>query len=188
MIVSLHADRRTPAVAAVAHDLAMALQAQAPGRAVSLFVDRAAAARARGGEFVIVPRLLPPNLRPALAALGDADHAVLGLVGPVTEQVMTAFDLSERILVLTDSAVASLRTAQRTFRFCASVGYPAAKVLAVHLHGESGPGTLDCVSVARALKRDVFCGIPLAPASRPTRRAACRELAARVLGVPTGRT
>ena len=180
MIVALYADRRTRDVAVVAHDLALALRSRSPRRAVALFVDDVATRSVGNSEFVIAARELPRNLRIAVAAHGDADHLVLGLTGPVTEQVVTAFDLSQRIVVVTDSAVGSVRTAQRTFRFCASVGYPAAKVLAVHLHGGPEDAALDCASIAKALRRDVFCGLPRG--REPMRRAAYTALAGRVLG------
>ncbi|MGQ0650344.1 MAG: hypothetical protein ACT4P7_22615 [Gemmatimonadaceae bacterium] len=181
MIVTVYSDRRTPDLAVVAHDLALAFSRLLPGQDIALFVDGAVIRSTPDADFTLEPQSLPANLRGALSRFADASHAVVGLIGPVTEQAITAFDLSDRILVVTDSSVSSLRAAQRTFKFCSEVGYPARKVLAVHLHEDPVPAAMDCAAVARVLKRDVFCGLPRGARGRETARAAHAELAAHVL-------
>lgn len=179
MIVSLFADRRTSDVAVVAHDLAVALSAHHQGQSVSLFVDRIAERASRGHAFVIQPQPLPVSVAGALGGLRPVEHAVLAFVGSVTELVITAFDLSARILVVTDTTVPSLRSAQRAFRLCRDVGYRGHRVMAVLVVDES-PLPADLDAVRAALRGEEFCPVPRGTASPETRRAAFANLAARV--------
>ncbi|MCC6317034.1 MAG: hypothetical protein IT361_05010 [Gemmatimonadaceae bacterium] len=178
MIISLFADRRTPDVAAVAHDLARALAATWPGQSMSLFVDGVATRAARGIRFTLPAQPLPASVSRALAALRPTEHAVLAFVGSVTEPVITAFDLSQRILVLTDASVASLRAAQRTIKLCKDIGYTRGRVLAVVLLEDAEPVDVDAVRAA--LRRESFSVVPGRQAPAESRRAAIAELADRI--------
>ena len=177
MIVSLFADRRTPDVAVIAHDLAVALGAQSATRP-ALYIDTVATRGAKGLRFSIEPQPLPASVQATLAQLGPTEHAVLAFVGSVTEPVITAFDLSTRILVLTDSTVKSLRAAQRTFKLCRDIGYTPGRVLAVVLLEDAG--LLDVDAVRAALKREAFSVVPGTNAPADARRAAIAELADRI--------
>ena len=179
MIVSLFADRRTPDVAAVAHDLAVAIRAQSTTQPVALYVDPVATRAAKGLRFSIEPQPLPTAVHAALGQLRPTEHALLAFVGSVTEPVITAFDLSTRILVLTDSTVKSLRAAQRTFKLCRDIGYTPGRVLAVVLHEDAG--LVDVDAVRAALKREAFSVVPGRNAPADARRAALAELADRIL-------
>jgi hypothetical protein len=177
VIVSLFADRRTPDVAVVAHDLAVALGAQAAP--VALYIDPVATRAAKGLRFAIEPQPLPTSVHATLGQLRPTEHALLAFVGSVTEPVITAFDLSTRILVLTDSTVKSLRAAQRTFKLCRDIGYKPGRVLAVVILEDQE--LVDVDAVRAALKREAFSVVPGLKAPADSRRAAIAELADRIV-------
>jgi hypothetical protein len=181
MIVSLFADRRTPDVALVAHDLAVALRAHFATQPLALYIDSVATRAARGLGFTIEPQPLPASVLLALGHERPNEHAVLAFVGSITEDVITAFDLSTRILVLTDSSVTSLRAAQRTFKLCREIGYPPGRVLAVVLLDDGRAGDVDIEAVRAALKRDAFSLMPGGKAPAGARRDAIAELADRIV-------
>lgn len=177
MVLTLYADRRTPNVVGVAHHLTQALRHIRPG-VVELFLDDALARLPEARGLSTQPRLLPANVRALIPRFAGDDTAVVVLRSPVREQVITAFDLSSRIVLVADPSVPSLRAAQRVLRLCADVGYPVQKVDVVVTKPEK-PGDTECEQVRTALRRDVACLVPVLPADG-TGREDYAALAARV--------
>ncbi len=96
---------------------------RAGGGSCALFVDPAFAGARVGprdpGEVTV------PATVPALLGRLPAQGGILfAFQGPVRQQVIAALDRSALVLLLTDVAVASLRSAQRTLRVLTEVGYP----------------------------------------------------------------
>jgi hypothetical protein len=149
VVVTVYAGRRTPDVAVAAEGFARALRASCAPQPVAVFLDNSAASPSRRHADA---RPLPLDIKRVTERLGPREHAVLGVVGPVTEQVLTAFDLSVSILLVTDGSVASLRAAQRALRLCRDVGYADDRVLAVLMTDGSNDGVIDA---AQVLKREV---------------------------------
>lgn len=172
--VTLLADRRTPGALTVARALAARLRADGEGRPCALFVDPALAG-ARGGPRdpgeVTVP-LTVPALIGRLPAHGDV---VFAFQGPVRQQVIAALDRSGLVVLLTDVAVASLRSAQRTLRVLTEVGYPVDTVEV----GVVGTATDAQLADARAaLRRGVVHVLSTSPVA-PDHGAAYDVLVAR---------
>ncbi len=178
MVLTLYADRRTPTVVAVAHHLTEALSHTNQTGVVELYFDDALSRLPEARALSPAPRLLPDNVRALLPRFAGDEIAVVVLRSPVREQVITAFDLSARILVVADTSVPSLRAAQRVLRLCADIGYPVHKTEVV-ISRVDKPGDADCESVRSALRRDVSCVGPVLPETGEG-RADYVALAARV--------
>lgn len=180
MIVSLVADRRTAGVAEVAHDLAVGLRDRLRVPSMALYVDLIAIRAWSATGTDLVPQPLPGTMRAALTALRPEQHAVLAFVGTLTEPVLTAFDLSSKVLVLTDDGVASLRAAQRMCRLLHDVGLPRHRLCAIVLADD--PDRSEVLEAARAaLREHSFVVIPRGQLDPAARRTACAALAGRVL-------
>ena len=81
----------------------------------------------------------------------------------VTERTLAAFDAADRIVLVTEGAVASLRGTQRVLRLCQRLNYPDEKMCVV-LNRFDAPGAMSPVDVAAALKREVYWKVPADPA------------------------
>jgi pilus assembly protein CpaE len=77
----------------------------------------------------------------------------------VNERTLAAFDAADRILLVTESSVPSIRATQRALRLCHRLNYPDEKMCVV-LNRFDAPGALDVADVAGALKRELFWKIP----------------------------
>ena len=161
MVITVYADRRVHDVTAVAESLAEAIAETIEPSKVVLYIDRVAnGERSRRKRAPL--RALPANPVPALSAAAEGtDVTVLGVWGPVTEHVITAFDLSRVVLLLTDDAVTSLRAAQRTLKLCAGLGFGADRILVVRLV-DPDSAALDGREITNVLKREIFASLPLA--------------------------
>lgn len=96
----------------------------------------------------------------ALDALRERFAVVVAeLEHQVNERTLAAFDAADRIVILTDGAVPSLRSTQRVLRLCRRLNYPDEK-LCVVVNRADAPGALAVSDVAAALKREVFWKIP----------------------------
>lgn len=162
MVLSLYADRRTPGVVGVAHHLIQALQRTSGVGMIEFYLDDALARLPEARTLATRPRLLPGNLRSALTRLGPRDIAVVAMRSPVREQVITAFDLSQRIVVVSDPSVPSLRATQRVLKLCTDVGYPVQRTDVIITRPEN-PTDADCETVRLALRREVSCVLPVLP-------------------------
>jgi hypothetical protein len=81
----------------------------------------------------------------------------------VTERTLAAFDVADRIVIVTEGAVPSLRGTQRVLRLCHRLNYPDEKMCVV-LNRFDAPGALSPPDVAAALRREVYWKIPDGPA------------------------
>jgi hypothetical protein len=77
----------------------------------------------------------------------------------LSERTLAAFDAADRILLVTDGAVASLRGVQRVLRLCRRLNYPDEKMCVVVNRADS-PGSLAATDIAAVLKRELFWRIP----------------------------
>ncbi|MEO6445613.1 MAG: hypothetical protein ABIZ91_08250 [Gemmatimonadaceae bacterium] len=105
---------------------------------------------------------------------------LVALCGAPNEQVLAAFDASDRVLLLCDPSVASIRGTQRTLKLCGSLGYGIEKT-AVVLHDFPDDGPLSPADAAAALRREILWAIPARAAGQAAREAAFAALAARLI-------
>jgi Flp pilus assembly CpaE family ATPase len=108
------------------------------------------------------------------AAVGDAKSVITALDAmrdrfPVSvaelghqlsERTLAAFDAADRILLVTEGTVTSLRGVQRVLRLCRRLNYPDEKLCVVAKSSDS-PGSLAPADIAAVLKRDLFWRIPV---------------------------
>jgi len=106
---------------------------------------------------------------------------VVALAGAPRESALAAFDVADRILLVSDPSVASIRATQRTLKLCRSLGYGIDKV-GVVLHGFADDAPLAPAEAAMALKREIYWVIPGDSADTSTLDAACAGLADRLTG------
>ena len=111
--------------------------------------------------------------RPRTPAVGDAKGVTLALDEirgrfPVTvaelehqvnERTLAAFDAADRILLVTEGAVPSLRGIQRVLRLCQRLNYPDEKMCVI-LNRAGAPSALPPGDVAVVLKRAIYWKIP----------------------------
>ena len=114
--------------------------------------------------------------RPRTPAVGDAKGVIIALDAirrrfpvsvaelehQVNERTLAAFDSADRILLVTEGAVPSLRGTQRVLRLCRRLNYPDEKMCLV-LNRFDAPGALPAADVAVALKREIYWKIAVDP-------------------------
>lgn len=172
MVITVYADRRVHDVTVVAESLAEAIAETIQPPQVMLYIDRLANGERSRRKRAPLRRALPLNPVPALSAAAEGpDVTLLGVWGPVTEHVITAFDLSRVVLLLTDDAVTSLRAAQRTLKLCAGLGFGADRIRVVRLLDPDATA-LDGREVAKVLRREIFASLPLEGGEEEYRRLA----------------
>ena len=112
---------------------------------------------------------------------GGYAATIVAVSGALREQVLASFDVAQRVLLVSDPSVYSLRATQRALRLCATLGYPPDKT-AVLLHGFALDGPLDPADVAAALKHDPFWSLPAEAEGEEARQLAYAQLARRLIG------
>ena len=96
----------------------------------------------------------------ALDAMRDRFPVSVAELGhQLSERTLAAFDAADRILLVTEGAVASLRGVQRVLRLCRRLNYPDEKMCVVVNRADS-PGSLAAADIAAVLKRELFWRIP----------------------------
>lgn len=179
MVITVYADRRVHDVTAVAESLAVAVAETIQPTKVVLYFDRVANGERSRRKRAPLRRALPVNPVPALASAAEgAEVTILGVWGPVTEHVLTAFDVSRVVLLLTDDAVTSLRAAQRTLKLCAGLGFGADRIVVVRLL-DTNETSLDGREVATALKREIFASLSLSGSDEDYQRLAAKLFGSR---------
>jgi len=162
MVVTLYAERCTLEVAQIAGRLSRALGVRLPPPGVVLAIPHALprCATVDVAHEIIAKGRTSGDVTADLARL--ARQYAMTLVtwsGAPDEQVIAALDASDRVLVLSAPSVTSLRWAQRSLRFCSSLGYGIDKISVV-LHGFDDDAPLTPFDAADALKRDIFWTLP----------------------------
>jgi len=161
--------------------------AELDARAVRARSD-AAAVSSVGADRIAIPGInaalvrMPDEIwaltitRPRTPAVGDAKGVTVALDAirgrfPVTvaelehqvnERTLAAFDAADRILLVTEGAVPSLRGIQRVLRLCRRLNYPDEKMCVI-LNRTGAPSTLPAGDVAVVLKREIYWSIPDGP-------------------------
>lgn len=161
MIVSLIADRRVGDIVFLAHDVVAAMRLREPGTPIRWFTEPILLPRRTTRRFSTPPQPLPASLGGMLAAVRPAEHVLFAFAGALTEPVITAFDHSQRIVVVTDASVPVLRTTQRMLKFCREVGYATPRLLTAALIDER-PGSTEAEAVHAALQRERLLLLPAA--------------------------
>ena len=186
MVISVYADRRTHEVADIAGRLAHAsagLVLPAGGRVV--LVGPRLLGNHSSGELVARSVLMeshrPQEVGPMLGDLaGRYAVSVVILSGAPNERVLAAFDASDRVLLLCDPSVASIRATQRAIKLCRSLGYGLDKT-AVVLHDFAEDAPLVPAEAAAALKCDIYWSIPGHAAGDEARDTSFTRLAERLI-------
>lgn len=160
MVVTVYADRRSVDVASVAQGLAASLDALSKPHQVTTLFDRASETERPRRRRTSTLNTLPANPLPALVNAANATEITILVVwGPLTGDLIAAFDLSRIVLLVTDDSVSALRAAQRTLKLCGSLGFGADRVLVVTMLNDNTP-QWDPAVVATALKRDIIGRVP----------------------------
>lgn len=73
----------------------------------------------------------------------------------VNERTLAAFDASDRIVMVTEGSVPSLRGTQRVLRLCRRLNYPDEKMCVV-VNRYDAAGAIPVADIASILKREVF--------------------------------
>ena len=73
----------------------------------------------------------------------------------VNERTLAAFDAADRIVMVAQGSVPSLRGTQRVLRLCRRLNYPDEKVCVV-VNCYDAPGSLPVADIASILKREVY--------------------------------
>ena len=147
--------------------------AQSPETSDRVPIQGTHAALERRGEGVWALAIT----RARVPAIGDAkavtaaldvmrDRCAVGVAElghQVTERTLAAFDVADRIVLVTEGVVPSLRGTQRVLRLCQRLNYPDEKMCVV-LNRFDAPGALSPSDVAAALRREVYWKIPAGPA------------------------
>ncbi len=183
MVITLYADRRFHDIADLAGGLAHAMASRDVAVRVAVI---AAPQHAEGqtpgmGQVDVFPpgnssevsrylTSLTPHFQVTLVALGGAPN----------EQVLATLDASDRVLLVSDPSVTSLRATQRALRLCGSLGYGSEKV-SVLLHGFTDDAPLVPAEAAAVLKREILGVIPGPDADPARRSAAFRHVADRLV-------
>jgi pilus assembly protein CpaE len=81
--------------------------------------------------------------------------SVVELEHQVNERTLAAFDAADRILLVTEGSVPSVRGTQRVLQLCRRLNYPDEKMCVV-LNRVGAPGSLPAEDVSAALKREIF--------------------------------
>jgi pilus assembly protein CpaE len=106
--------------------------------------------------------------RPRTPAMGDAKSVIVALEAirarfpvsivelehQVNERTLAAFDAADRIVIVTEGSVPTLRGTQRVLRLCRRLNYPDEKMCVV-VNRSDAPGSLAAADIAVALKREV---------------------------------
>lgn len=96
----------------------------------------------------------------ALEAMRDRFAVSVAELGhQVNERTLAAFDVADRIVIVTEGAVPSLRGTQRVLRLCQRLNYPDEKMCVV-VNRFDAPGALPPADIAIALRREVYWKIP----------------------------
>jgi Flp pilus assembly CpaE family ATPase len=166
MVITVYADRRSNEVGDIAERL----------------TDAIAACVGRDGVILLDPRrLAAPDASARLRDMaGRYAATVVALSGAPNEQVLAAFDASDRVLLVTHPSVPSIRGTQRTLKLCASLGYGAEK-LGVVLHDFGDDAPLGPADAVLALKRDIYWTLEGTQAAEPARMNSYAGLARRLL-------
>jgi pilus assembly protein CpaE len=162
-------DPRTPRARGEAARTASASRtaesAHEPPPAERVTIAGSDAALARGADdvwtFAPLHRRTPPlaDAKAVNVAL-DAMRARFGVIvaeleHQVNERTLAAFDAADRIVMVTQGSVPSLRGTQRVLRLCRRLNYPDEKVCVV-VNCYDAPGSLPVADIASILKREIY--------------------------------
>jgi pilus assembly protein CpaE len=86
-------------------------------------------------------------------------YTVLDCEHHLSERTLAAMDAADRILLVTQLSVPSLRSTQRTLALCRRLGYPTEKLLVVVNRHQSGE-VLSLADAQEVLKTDLFWKLP----------------------------
>ena len=114
--------------------------------------------------------------RPRTPAMGDAKSVIVALEAirarfpvsivelehQVNERTLAAFDAADRIVIVTEGSVPTLRGTQRVLRLCRRLNYPDEKMCVV-VNRFDAPGSLAVTDISAALRREVYWKIPAGP-------------------------
>ncbi len=186
MVITLYADRRFHDIADLAGGLARAIAS------CDLAVRVAVIAAPQHGDApshdsAKIEFLPPGNPGEVSRYLGTPSPQVqvtlVALGGAPNEQVLATLDASDRVLLVSDPSVTSLRATQRALRLCVSLGYGSDKV-SVLLHGFSDATSIVPAEAAAVLKRDILGVIPGPGADPDVRSRAFLRVAERLTATP----
>lgn len=147
LIVTLYGDYRNLQVDGYAQGLGDALRES--GLRVALCPPEERFGGARG----------PDHLIQRFRHLCDKNDAVLiALSGPFDEDVLVAFDRSDRVVLLTDGSVPSVRSVRRVLQLTTALGFGVDRLRVMLV--EPSPAAMDADAVGAALQRDIFEVLP----------------------------
>ena len=106
------------------------------------------------------PKTTPISDAKAVTVTVDAMRAkfpvsVASLGHQLNERALAAFDAADRIVLITEGAVPSVRGTQRVLRLCRRLNYPDEKRCVV-VNRYDAPGSLAVADISAALRREVY--------------------------------
>ena len=110
-------------------------------------------------------------------------HTVVDTARTLTDATLAAFDLADRILVLTDLSVPGIRAARRTLELLARVDIPPERIELLVTHAVPGPVKME--DAVRAIGRQPFFTIPRDEAATRAMNAGAPLNGARDAGLGT---
>ena len=113
------------------------------------------------------PKTTPISDAKAVTVTVDAMRAkfpvsVASLGHQLSERTLAAFDAADRIVLITEGAVPSVRGTQRVLRLCRRLNYPDEKMCVV-VNRFDAPGSLAVNDISAALRREVYWKIADGP-------------------------
>ena len=161
----------------------LALVPETPDRAPIRGTHAALERRGLGVWGLAITRSRVPAIGDAKAVIAALDVmrercavSVAELGHQVNERTLAAFDAADRIVVVTEAVVPSLRGTQRVLRLCQRLNYPDEKMCVV-LNRFDAPGAMTPADVAAVLRRELYWKIPAG------RKVDVTGLAAKLAGV-----
>jgi pilus assembly protein CpaE len=123
-------------------------------------------ARRSDGVWTIAPSRQTPSLTDAKSVTLALEVmrvqfavSVAELEHQVNERTLAAFDAADRIVMVTEGSVPSLRGTQRVLRLCHRLNYPDEK-MSVVVNRYDAAGTIPVADISTILKREIFWRIP----------------------------
>lgn len=181
MVVVLFAERHENDVVWLADEIARAFARGSPERPVALAHDGHGASRSdvEAVARVDTTQLGAREVFDTIRTLADGGATVVAVSSGRTDRALATFDAADRILLVSDLTVSSIRSLQRTIKLCDSLGISRQRTPVVLYDCRDDGGVLPG-EAASVLPRQVFAFLSPGP-DGPADRAGCDAIVAQLL-------
>ncbi|MFN8571365.1 MAG: hypothetical protein U0132_04860 [Gemmatimonadaceae bacterium] len=178
MVVVLFAERQLDEVLRLAGMIARAFAGRTPNGHVALAYD-GNGHKDDAYRVIDTTTLTPREVFVRMRQLADVGMTVVTASSGRTERSLATFDAADRILLVADLSVPSIRGLQRTIKLCDSLGIARERTPVVLYDCREDAGVTP-TEAANVLPREVFAFLPPGP-DGPADHAACAALVDRLL-------